>query len=552
MLMIAAAVLILGSAGTVILDQLTEAEPETVATLQTPGMGTINVTVVDNAGRAIVNATVTLNGTPFSNLTLSDGRILIEDLPPNATDEPYELYASKGGYLDSLTSIVELGADETKNITLMIRGGLIYGTVTSATGPVMGAKVSIVETELDMQYESNVSDVTGVYNINGLPSGTRNVTVTAQGYATVNSSVFMPLAGVVEAHFVLVAIGGFISGHTYHASLHTPLAGTNVSIEIGGTTVTVKSDSEGNYDFDEAQIPGGVYTITASRDGFYPANVTGVVVTSGERTEGVDLNLTERPTSLYGVVRSGQVLLVGANVSIAGTGIYALSGADGNYMIENLTAGTYTATSSVQGYETLVITNVTVLPGSALQLNFNMTGLPGATLRGIVKDSRYNSPLAGVLVTVIDLEPQPRSVFTNINGEFEFPALPSGNYTLRFEKTGFRPLEIGELEASEGSDGMIEFQMTPLRESFEGFFEGLDLAHSMMVLGLALTLTILGVAIVLRIKAIVSPATAPGVYDQAEEEEAGAAEGTDLEEDLDPVPEDTGEDPKNKKVRKLK
>ena len=275
-------------------------------------------------------------------------------------------------------------------------------------------------------------------------------------------------------------------------------------------------------------------------------------VTRGNRTLGVDLYLQEKPTRLYGVVRSGQVLKVGANISIAGTDISTLSGSDGNYEIRNLTAGVYVVVATIQGYETQSVTGVEILPGGETQLNFNMTGLPGARRRGTVKDTRTTAPIVNVLVTVIDLSPHPRSVYTDINGEFEFAALPADNYTLRFEKTGYRPLEISDVEAVDGSIEIIEFQMTPLRETFEGFIEGLDMAHSMMLLALALALIIFVVALALRIRTFISPSTTPAVYDQSEEENADEELGEEELGDGDSVTEDSESGSKNKKKRKLK
>ncbi|MDD1652785.1 MAG: carboxypeptidase-like regulatory domain-containing protein, partial [Methanomicrobiales archaeon] len=485
-------------------------EPTKASILQTPGLGAINVTVVDDVARIIVGATVKLNGTTVG-VTGSDGSYLIHDLAPNETDLPYTVSAAKTNYWDSLPQSCAVVENETTNITLVIQGSTILGTVNSPTGPISGAVVSIIS----LGYSADVSPVNGSYRLDGLPGGTHSVTASAQGYVPQTQDVVVPVADSVLVNFILTTQNGSISGSTYHSQLGTPLNATNVSVQIGLVTVTVPSDSSGNYNI--TNVPEGVYTVTASRDGFLTASATDVAVTRGNLTSGIDLYLVENPTRLYGVVRSGQVLLVGANITVVGTAVYALSGADGNYEIGNLSTGTYVIQATVQGYETQTVSDVVILPGSDTQLNFNMTGLPGARLRGIVKDSRSNAPLANVLVTIIDLSPQPRSVFTNINGEFEFPALTADNYTLRFEKTGYRPLEIGKVEAIEGSTNVIEFQMTPLRDTFGGFIEGLDMAHSMMLLALALTFIILGVAVVLRVRSFTSPATAPAVYDQSEE-----------------------------------
>ncbi|OGS45062.1 MAG: hypothetical protein A3K76_01875 [Euryarchaeota archaeon RBG_13_57_23] len=542
---IIALVLILGAVGAGVIVSFSSEEPRTVSALQTPGLGAINVTVVDNVGRYVVDATVRLNGTTVG-VTGADGTYLIHDLAPNETDLPYKLSAAKSNYWDSLPQDGTVVENQTTYVTLTIQGSTILGTVTSPTGYISGATVSIIS----LGYSASVSPVNGSYRLDGLPGGTHSVTASAQGYVPQTLDVFVPIADSSLANFVLVTQNGSISGCTYHSQLGTPLNATNVSVQIGLVTVTIQSDPSGNYNI--TNVPEGKYIVTASREGFLAASVTDVEVTRGNRTLGVDLYLQEKPTRLYGVVRSGQVLKVGANISIAGTDISTLSGSDGNYEIRNLTAGVYVVVATIQGYETQSVTGVEILPGGETQLNFNMTGLPGARLRGTVKDTRTNAPIVNVLVTVIDLSPQPRSVYTDINGEFEFAALPADNYTLRFEKTGYRPLEISDVEAVDGSIEIIEFQMTPLRETFEGFIEGLDMAHSMMLLALALALIIFVVALALRIRTFISPSTTPAVYDQSEEENADEELGEEELGDGDSVTEDSESGSKNKKVRKLK
>jgi hypothetical protein len=148
-----------------------------------------------------------------------------------------------------------------------------------------------------------------------------------------------------------------------------------------------------------------------------------------------------------------------------------------------------------------------------------MTAMPGSLLQGTVIAGDSNSPLSGVLVTIIGENKNMLSAYTNINGEFVFPGLIEGNYTIQFEKEGYRPLEIGRLDVRENDTTNHRFLMNPLRRGVgEGFIFGFDMAHSMMILALFLTIVILAVAVYLRIRTFQAPESAPAVYDEAEEE----------------------------------
>ncbi|MBU1914700.1 MAG: carboxypeptidase-like regulatory domain-containing protein, partial [Candidatus Thermoplasmatota archaeon] len=143
------------------------------------------------------------------------------------------------------------------------------------------------------------------------------------------------------------------------------------------------------------------------------------------------------------------------------------------------------------------------------------------------------------------------STYTNVNGEFVFPGLIEGNYTVQFEKEGYRPLEIGHLEVRENDTTNHRFLMNPLKRGVgEGFIFGFDMAHSMMILALFLTIVILAVAVYLRIRTFQAPESAPAVYDEAEEEVEKEGEQTEDAETAEESSE--APDSQEKKVRKIK
>ena len=510
---------------------------------------TIVVNVTDELGNPQVGATVRTsgNGISWENLTAAGGSVTLYPVPAddNVTGGlTYRINASMPNVGNSTTVSQTVSENRTEYLTLVVFSGSILGSVMTSLGgtmvPVVGATVSIAS----LEYSTTVSP-NGAYELANIPAGTHIVTANATGYVPSSRDVVVQLGGSVLLNFVLISQNGSISGHVYHATLHTPLSNSNVSVKIGFFTVTVVSGSDGSFNL--TNIPEGTYTLTAEKKGFLSGTIADVVVTRGNRTTGVDFNLEEKPTRLYGVVRSGTRLLVGANVSVVGTSVFNLSGPDGKYEIENLTAGTYTIMASSPLYETESIPGVVIPEGGETQLDINLTGLPGAIISGKIVDASTNLPLAYVLVTIVDITHTRPSVSTDINGAYGLPGLEAGNYTVRFEKTGYRPVEISHINVTKEGTTVQDIEMIPLRKGFEGFIPGFDVPHSMMLLALCLTIIILALAVYLRHRSFETPGSGPAVYDQEEEVE----EGPKAEEEMMEEPPEA-QDLNQKKARKLK
>jgi hypothetical protein len=233
---------------------------------------------------------------------------------------------------------------------------------------------------------------------------------------------------------------------------------------------------------------------------------------------------------------------VGATVEVLGTSFIANSSIEGEYEIASIPAGTYTVQASLEGYETTVVTGVTISRGGELQLNINLVGKPGA-LFGVVMSSDTQEPLSGVVVTIVSVQ---RTTVTNINGEFTFTGLTSGNYSVLFVLDGFKPKEVGPVVITQESTARLEqVLLEPISEEFGGFIFGFDLAHSMMILALFLTIVILALAVVLRIRTFETPENAPAIFDDEEDEEEETGEedeGRDSDEDEQRKNEIDGED----------
>src|SRR5215216_5292752 len=68
------------------------------------------------------------------------------------------------------------------------------------------------------------------------------------------------------------------------------------------------------------------------------------------------------------------------------------------------------------------------------------------SLRGMVSDSSGNVIVASAVVAQNDATAQISTTTTNENGEFVFPSLPSGSYTIFVRVPGFKTYELKSLK----------------------------------------------------------------------------------------------------------
>jgi len=503
--------------------------------------------VTDQAGRPITGATVNIVGTVLTGTTNASGLALFSNLLGNDTSgTSYNLTAEKDGYNPSGVEQVLAFPNITVDVHLVIQGGIILGTVTDGYTPITNATVSIPFLGF-----SNITIEDGTYRLAGVPASTfpYTVTVTAEGYINQSKEVLVDIGYPSVLNFFMTSRTGTISGMITHATTEEPLMDVNVSVRVGTVTVIVSTNESGTYTIPD--LPAGIYTVSATIEGFEPASVTGIVVVSGADTVDVDFALVEKPTRLYGVVRAGTVLLPGVVIVVVGTEYITNSSIYGDWEINNITAGTYTIVASLEGYYTYTADDVEIPRGGEKQLIISMEGLPGSVY-GVVFSSETRLTLSGVEVTLYD-NVMLRTTITNVNGEFQFTGISAGDYTIRFVLDEFKPREIGPIAMSpEAAVKLDQVMMEPIGETFGGFIFGFDLAHSMMILALLLTIVILAVAVILRIRSFEEPEKAPAVYDQDEDL---SEEELEPEEQYEDPPETEEQDespdiePKKRRVR---
>ncbi len=151
----------------------------------------------------------------------------------------------------------------------------------------------------------------------------------------------------------MVLNAGTLSGTVTDALTSQPIAGATVSITRSGVTLTQKTAADGTYSF----VAGaGTYQVKAEAFGYGSQTVTGVVVTQ-DATTTQDFSLSSLSTgSIAGtVLENGNPALPvqGATVAVVGSGLSAVTAADGTYTLNNVPFGTHTVRMTSPGYQTL-------------------------------------------------------------------------------------------------------------------------------------------------------------------------------------------------------
>ena len=203
--------------------------------------------------------------------------------------------------------------------------GTISGTVLDSQNPAHAATTATVSYSGSggSGSTSTINPTTGAYTITGVTPGSYTVSATASGYTTQTQSGVSVSAGkTTTQNFVMRATSG-ISGTV--VDTETPAKPvTTATVSYTGTngsgSTTSMNSSTGAYTL--SGVPAGTYSVTASATGYTSQTITGVVVTAGTNTPGVNFTLTAN-SGISGTVNDTESParpVSGASVAYSGTG----------------------------------------------------------------------------------------------------------------------------------------------------------------------------------------------------------------------------------------
>ena len=265
--------------------------------------GTVTDAVDSNPLSGIMVVAYTEGGDfGWEAMTGSDGKY---DIAINLATGSYNVTVlyPEGHISQSLVQAVTAGA-EVKNVNLALpRSGIISGRITAPGGAPLNNVTVLASSDDGYYYGYATTNATGDYRMsNGLGTGTYTVMAIAPGggLGGMNSTPGVSVTAGVETSGVDMELSvtppspsGIITGQVTDVSTGKPIAGASVTATgPGGGHGSADTDSNGDYTISSGLGTTGSYNVTASAPGYQDHLKTGVLVTVGAVTSGVDFQLS--------------------------------------------------------------------------------------------------------------------------------------------------------------------------------------------------------------------------------------------------------------------
>jgi hypothetical protein len=242
--------------------------------------------------------------------TASDGTYLLAtDLATGSYN--VSVVFPEGHISSSSVQAVTAGA-EVKNVNFALeRSGIISGTVTAPGGEPLN-NITVIASSISgaPYFGYALTNATGYYRItSGLATDTYTVMAISisGGIPTENFTTASVTAGLETSDVDIIlpitppSPSGIITGQVTDASSGKPIAYAEVDATGPGGYGSTTTDSNGNYAISSG-LGTGTYNVTASALGYQDQLKTGVSVTVGSVTPGVNFQLSRIPSSQSGTI----------------------------------------------------------------------------------------------------------------------------------------------------------------------------------------------------------------------------------------------------------
>lgn len=372
--------------------------------------------------------------------TDANGQYVLSQLAPGS----YIIRAIAPNYqVSSQGAIVSAGSTLTENISLNILPSTLTGVVIDAvtSQAIAGASVNLLQGSVLIA--NTLTDVNGNFSLNGLPAGSYFLQVGKPDYQpsllgetlTSNQTINIPIS--------LQPSSGSIQG-TVTNSASQPVIGANIIINIlQGNLLVAQTLTDINGFYSISNLGEGSYVIKASSANYQTATA-GVIIQPNQVTV-VNLTLISGPGSIEGVISDAstssgiagvQITVFNGPTSIGST----LTNSSGAYFISGLAPGSYKVFASMNLYQSSFI-HVNVTSDATTTANLALQENPG-TIAGIITDDQGNL-VSGAIINVSVNGLSIATAISSVNGTYQIPGLPPGNYIVTLTNAGYQTFAIG-------------------------------------------------------------------------------------------------------------
>ncbi|MED4051937.1 carboxypeptidase regulatory-like domain-containing protein [Priestia megaterium] len=418
----------------------------------------------------------TIGGTNIvvsTDTTDTDGNYFIAGLSPGT----YSVVGSSTGFgTVTIGAIVQADQTATANLSLPPLTGSVSGTITDLRGnAITGSNTQIQVFDISgILLKTLLANADGTFNVIDLIPGTYLIQVTALNFATAIASVSVATEQTTNIIVPLTPNPATVTGQIINKQTGASLSGVIVTItDLNGLILgNAVSDINGQFIIRNLPPNTAVITATATQPGLGSAS-TSVQLGPGS-TNNVTLFLTPEVGSLTGTIRNIQTseTIAGATVQVfdftRALVATLVTDQNGQYLLENITPGTYRVIVSNQGFGTLAQEAV-VIVNQEIILNFSLTPNPG-TILGTVLNQQNGQPLGGVGVVVRQFSPAGPVVAnsaTDGNGVFTIPNLAPGTYTVIATLPNFGT-SAASVEVITNSSSTVKLALTPNPGAVQG------------------------------------------------------------------------------------
>ena len=485
LILVAALGLVVESASAANADSTASISGTVVSSTSGTPIGNVAVGLDLPGGNYVQFGTTDENGN-YSFTGLAAGSYVLNFAP--AQDDNYvQQWSGNKPTLATATPIAVAVAQAVTGVNASLaEGATVTGNVQTASGP--GAfDTAVIEDAAGTIYGSGFTDSSGNYSVSQLPAGSFTASFTSSFSAIAPSQWWDDKPSLATADFFTTTAGqstegidatfpagasGSVSGVVFDSS--TPGAGlANANVQAfaldGSFAGTANTAADGSYTL--SGLAPGSYTLEVLPGFFYPdlapqywqnessfASADFFTISDGSALTGYDSHLAVGGTITGTVLdgAAGNVPLPNVGVSLYQNGtnvpVYAQTGADGNYTLSGLAAGSYDVQFQAQ-YPSSDASqwwpNATSEPGAtevsvsngSTATGVNATMHAGGTITGVVSGKTANGtvfPAGNATLTVYASDGSVVSdyVMTDGDGGYTVTNLAPGSYKIDFVPQG--------------------------------------------------------------------------------------------------------------------